>query len=367
MKGIVNVTRMVTNRITIKEIAKIAKVSTATVSLVLNGKPGVGEKTRKRVKDIIQATGYRPDMIARTLVKRRSASVVLLVQSLLTQVNAEIATAIESVTRKRGYSLYVVTTMNDVKVERNEIESVLARGVDGIVTASALTTSDRLIELAKGGFPIVFVLRHPFGNHALDYVVVNDVKGGYLAVEHLIRLGHERIGVIKGPANTSTGIERFEGTLLAFGDYGITPDDNLMYAGDYVTSTGYHAATEMLRLPKAQRPTAIFACNDDMAIGALESALEHGFTVPQDLAIVGFDNVEPTRLKPIQITTISQEAYQMGQMGIKRLIQKIEKKRGYTKPFQTVLDPTLIIRKSCGMGAGKTYLIPIAKKRSLDI
>jgi LacI family transcriptional regulator len=305
-------------------------------------------------------------MVARTLVKRRSASVVLLVQSLLAQVCAEIAAAIEGVSRRRGYSLYVVTTMNDAKLERNEIESSLARGVDGIVTAATLATSHRLIELAQGGFPVVFVLRRPFGSSDLDYVVVNDVKGGYLAAEHLIRLGHRRIGLIRGPANTSTGIERFEGAMRAFGDYGVPALDDLMNAGDYFAASGYQAASRMLHLPKGRRPTALFAFNDDMAIGAMECALQQGMRVPEDLAIVGFDNSETTRLRPIQITTISQEAYEMGQMGIRRLLQKIEKKRGCGRPYQKVLDPTLIIRKSCGFHHKERYELRMAAKRSME-
>jgi len=344
-------------RITIKDIARSANVSPATVSMVINGRLGISEETKKRVLNIIQALDYTPNLVARTLVKRHSYSIAFLIKTTQHPIFPEIAAGIDEVLKTQGYSMSIIFTHDDSEFESREIEKVKARGVDGILTSAALVDNDNLMTLVTSGFPVVALLRRVYHCNGLDYVIVDNAKGGFLAAEHLIRLGHRRIGIIKGPSNNSTAVERFAGALKAFKVYGIPVSENLFAEGDYVQKTGYLAAKRLFRQIGKDVPTAIFACNDDMALGAFEAAWEMGLKIPEDIALVGFNNVEITSFCSIQITTVSQRPYEMGRLGAKRLIDKIEKKRGYRKKFQVVLEPELIVRKTCGYSDSSGYRI----------
>ncbi len=351
--------------ITIKDIARIAKVSPSTVSLVMNDKPGVHQETRYRVHKIAKALNYRPNLVARSLVKGRSHAIAMLITSTLNPIFPEMAAGMDEVLRKHGYSLSIISTHGDGEVEALEIEKIRARGIDGIITSDALIDDENVEELVKSGYPVVSILRRVYGCDELDFVVVDGVKGGYMAAEHLIRLGHTRIGLINGPLNTSTGTERATGAIEAFEDYGVPVENELVHQGDFFKESGYVGAIGFLSLNAGKRPTAIFASNDEMALGAFEAIWEAGLKVPDDIALVGFNNVGTTALRSIEITTVSQNKQEMGRLGAKRLIDKIEKNRGYKRPYHIVLEPRLIIRKSCGFTASSGYLLPESKRRQI--
>jgi LacI family transcriptional regulator len=352
--------------VTIKEVARVAKVSPSTVSLVMNNKPGVREETRYRVHKIAEALNYRPNLVARSLVKGRSHAIAFLITSSLNPIFPEMAAGMEAVLRRHGYSLSIISTHGDKKLEAMEIEGIRARGIDGVITSDALIDSENLTQLVKSGYPVVSILRRVYGCDEIDYVVVDCVKGGYLATEHLIRLGHSRIGIIRGPLATSTGIERVAGAANALEDYGLALRNELIYQGDYFKESGYIGAKKFLELPSERRPTAIFAANDEMALGAFEAIWDAGLRVPEDLALVGFNNVTTTALRSIEITTISQNKQEMGRLGVQRLIDKIERNRGYKKPYHVVLEPRLIVRKSCGYSASYGYVIPQCATRTIE-
>jgi LacI family transcriptional regulator len=343
--------------VTIRDIAKLAKVSPATVSLVMNERPGVSPETKDRVMMIAKLLNYTPNLVARSLVKGRSHHIAMLITNTLNPVFPELAAGVDGVLKEFGYSVSIISTHDDADTEGKEIVKIRARGVDGIITSASLINDENIRVLVASGYPVVSVLRRVYDCDDLDYVIVDNVKGGYLAAEHLIRLGHKRIGVIKGPPNTSTGLERFQGSLKAFGDYGLSVSDALVFQGDYFKPSGYLAAKELLQGPRKNRPTAICACNDDMALGAYEAILDLGLKIPDDVALVGFNNVEATALRMIEITTINQRKHEMGRMAAKRLIDKIEKRRGSKIPFRVVLEPELIVRKSCGYSLASKYVL----------
>jgi LacI family transcriptional regulator len=352
--------------VTIKEVARIARVSPSTVSLVINNKPGVHEETRYRVHKIAEALNYRPNLVARSLVKGRSYTIAMLITSPMNPIFPEMAAGMDDVLQKHGYSMSIISTHDDEKLQSTEVGKIRARGIDGIVTSDALTHSESLSQLAKSGYPVVSILRRVYGCEELDFVVVDAVKGAYWAVEHLIRLGHVRIAIINGPVNTSTALERAEGYFKALKDYGIQAQEDLAHPGDFFQESGYVAVKRFLELSPNKRPTAIFAANDEMALGAFEAIWDVGLNVPGDMALVGFNNVATTALRSIEITTVSQRKQEMGRIGVKRVIDKIEKNRGYKKPFHVVLEPQLIIRKSCGFSAASGYVRPMSKKRQIE-
>jgi LacI family transcriptional regulator len=340
-------------RITIKDISRVTDVSLATVSLVLNGKPGVSAETRYRILRVARELNYTPNLVARSLVQQRQhRSVALMITNTRNPIFPEIAAGVEEVLRARGYALTLASTYDDLDLEVKEIESITARGVDGIITSSALAGAPHLKKLLDAGFPLVSVLRR-FEADALDYVVVDGVKGSYLAVDHLARLGHRRIGILSGPLNTSTGVERLDGALKALADHGVQLPRQLRYAGDFSRQSGYLAALRFFALPARQRPTALFAANDDMAIGAFEAIVDRGLRVPEDVAVVGFNNAAATAWNSFQITTVEQHADEMGRLAARRLIQVIEKEPGHDRPCRIVLEPKLVIRRSCGWSTGK--------------
>ncbi len=351
-------------RVTIKDVARIAKVSPSAVSRVINSEQGVSEDTRYRILRIANALNYRPNLVARSLVKQKSDSIAMLITNTRNPIFPEIAQGVEDTLRKRGYSLNIVSTYDDPKIETKEIEALHSKGIDGLIVSSSLIESESLSGLVQSGFPVVAVLRRPYHVQNLDFVIVDNVRGGYLAVEHLIRLGHKQIAVIRGPANTSTGIERFEGALKAFKAYGVHLFNDLIQMGDYSKESGYLATNRFFQMGlkiRQIRPTAIFACNDDMAIGALEALLDMGLRVPEDVALVGFNNVEITSLRTIELTTIRQQKREMGRLAAERLLEKIDRNKSYDEPSQVILEPKLVIRKSCGFRMSSRYVLEEVK------
>ena len=352
-------------KITIKDIARIAKVSPATVSMVVNDRPGVSEETKYRVLRIVQALQYTPNLIARSLVKRHSNFITMLITNISNPVFAEIACGVDDVLRKHEYTLSIILTYDDRELETKEIESVLARGMNGLLTCAPLLDNSNIAKLVENNFPVVSILRRVYNCDDLDYVIVDSTKGAYLATEHLIRLGHKKIGFIKGPSHTSSGIEKQEGSISALKDYGLTISEDLIQAGDYSRKSGYLATNHLLKMGSRERPTAIFAANDHMAIGAFEAIWDAGLKTPEDMALVGFNDVEATSLRTIEITTIAHPKRRMGQLAAKRLIDKIEEKEGYKDLYQVILEPELVIRKSCGFTVFSEYVVDEVKHRSL--
>lgn len=353
-------------RITIKEIARIAKVSPSTVSMVINKKPGVASDTRSRVLQIVEAFHFTPNPVARSLVKNRSNTVAMLITTIQNVIYPIIVAGVEIVLKEQDYTLSIFSTLEDEALEAKEIETIKARGFDGVIHAGCLVNNKNSELLVNSGIPTVWVLRHYPEIENLDHVVVNDRKAIYLAVEHVIRLGHKRIGIIAGPQYTSTGRERLDGAIAALRDYGIARSEDLIRKGDYLRESGYQAAKSFLELPPGDQPTAICAANDQMATGAFDALLDAGLRIPEDIALCGGNNVEASSFRSMQITTVKCHRREMGRLGAQRLIDKIEKRRGYRKPFRIVLDPELIIRRSCGFKEDSGYRLEKAKKRSIE-
>lgn len=340
------------SRVTIKDIARIARVSAATVSLVLNGKPGVAKETRYRVLRVAHELNYTPNLVARSLVRKQSDSVALMITNTKNPIFPEIGAGVEEILSPAGVSLNILSTFDDPEIESKKIEDMRARGTDGLITSCALLDDDNLKGLVDSDFPVVSVLRRVYNAPKMDYVIVDNVKGGYLGVEHLIRMGHTRIGVIMGPANTSTGRERLEGAKMALKHYRLRTPSHLFFEGDYFRECGYFAAKHFLGLGPKERPSAIFSCNDDMAMGVFEAILDAGLKVPEDMALVGFNNVEATSLRIVEMTTVSQHSVEMGRRAAQRILQRINRRPGYRKPFQITLEPELVVRKTCGFHLG---------------
>jgi LacI family transcriptional regulator len=228
-----------------------------------------------------------------------------------------------------------------------------SKGVDGIIFSSAHMDDPNILGLTEEAFPIVLVNRrtyHPAVREKVDYVGIDNILGGFLAVEHLIRLGHHRIGVIGGSSESSVGFERLEGGKKAMASYSLEAIGDYFLEGDFLKGSGYRGGEEFLGM--AEPPSAIFATNDYMALGAYQAIIEGGQRVPEDIALVGFNDIEFTATKGVELTTIGQKKYKMGALAVKILVEKIE--GGESKPStkEIFLKPELIIRKTCGFHLG---------------
>lgn len=338
---------------TIRDIAREARVSPTTVSLALEDKPTsrVSAATRKRIQEIADRLDYKPNYVARTLATRRSQAIGLVVPTLLNPIYAEFAQDLIDRADQVGYGIIICSASGDPEDQRRAAEDLLNRGVDGLIICSSLRNSPIAAELTKKGVPLVLALRsveRAAGQPPVDFVGVDNRLGGFRATAHLLRMGHRRIALLSGPQETSTGFDRQQGAAEAFKAHGLEMDPDLILEGDFYRPSGYNLARNLLA--RRERPTAIFAANDNMAVGVIGALRENGLKAPDDLALVGYDDIELARLPGIDLTTVSQKRVPLGPVVLDKLIAKIDSVR--ENASETVLfDPVLVIRKSCGFEA----------------
>jgi len=349
---------------TLKDIAKVAGVSHTTVYRALNDKPRISQATKERIVSIARELNYQPNVLAQSLVLGRTKTLGLVITTIVNPFYPELAKGIEDAARSLGYSIILCSTNFDPSLEKQYIDMLQSRGVDGIIFTSAHIHDPNITSLVEDRFPLILVNRRVYGiplMDSVDYVVVENTKGGFLAVEHLIRMGHRRIGIISGSSDSSAAVERLEGARKAFIDYGLNPADLLVLEGDFLKPSGYEAAREFLSLKNS--PTAIFGVNDYMVLGAYEAILDSGLRVPENIALIGFNNITFSAMKGIELSTIGQKKYEMGAMAVHLLIDRIEGRNG-DKARQITLEPELIVRRSCGYHLkGYTVLHPEALSR----
>ena len=334
---------------TIKDIARMANVSHTTVSRALNDKSRIRNETKEKILSIARELNYQPNFIARSLVMNRTKTLGLVITTIANPFYTELAQGIEATARGLGYNIILCSTNYDLFIEKQHIDILRSRGVDGIILTSAHIGDPNIIKLAEKGFPIVLVNRRTYEaivKEKVDYVGVDNILGGFLAVEHLIKLGHQRIGVIGGSSESSVGLERLEGGKKALEAYDLEQRNDYFLEGDFLKESGYQGGKRFLKMAKS--PTAIFATSDYMALGAFQAIAEEGLRIPEDIALVGFNDIEFTAMKGIELTTIGQKKFEMGALAVRILVEKIEGKEGKPSRREILLKPELIIRKTCG-------------------
>jgi LacI family transcriptional regulator len=326
---------------TIYDVAKEAGVSIATVSKVINNKGKISAETRKAVLEVMERLDYRPSVIASALTGKHTYTLGLLVPDISNPFFAEIARAVEDQGQSLGYSVMICSTDNrDERVERY-VSLLLQKSVDGIMIATGIGDKAILEQLLARRIPVALIARE-MPLLAAHTVVVDDYVGGCLAAAHLLGLGHRRFAVLSESMKVISSRERTRGFLQTLEEAGIAmPDENLIVC-DYRLEDGKAKTLELLASGKA--PTALFACNDLLAIGAMQAAKEKGIRVPGDLSIVGFDNTILAAVTDPPLTTIAQPIEHMGKRVVDLLVQEL---RGENPVKQRiVLRPELAIRAS---------------------
>lgn len=333
-------------KITISDIAKECGVSKSTVSRVLNNSPNVDEETKKRVLEVIQKYGYIPNSFARGLVGKRVNSIGVIVSDITNPYYSLLVKGIEDICRTYNYSLLLCNTDGRITEEIKHVKLLIQKNVDGIIFASS-KLDGQAIELAKNyGYRnhIVLVGRLPKEYENFNFVIVDNLLGAYMGVNYLISLGHRKIAFLSGTWNTWPNMKRFEGYKKAMEENGLSIEKKYILNGDFTLETGYYMGLKILSM--RNRPTAIFCANDMSAIGVLEACWESGVDVPDDISVIGFDDIGMSSFRSIQLTTISQSIYEQGALAGKVLLEKIQSDE--ENLTQIVLPPKLVVRKTCG-------------------
>lgn len=326
---------------TIREVAESAGVSYATVSHVINNTRFVTKETRERVLAAMTALNYRPNTLARSLRQGKTNTIGLVLPDSANPFFAEISRSIEDEAFKRGYSVFLCNTELDTQRELFYVDVLINKQVDGIIFVAAGDQPDSLDYLLRENMPVVMIDRN-LPNVEVDVVLTDHQLGGYLATKHLIELGHQRIACIAGPSSITPSAERITGYQKALEEAGLPGDENLIIRGDYHAQSGMEVTNAILNM--TPRPTAIFALNDLMALGALRAASEAGYSVPKDIAVVGYDDLELSRFTSPPLTTISQPKKAISAQAVNLLVQRMSGKS--QSPSCVVLPPELIVRRS---------------------
>lgn len=340
---------------TIKDVALTAGVSTATVSRVLNGEK-VKDETREKVISTIKLLGYRPNQIARSL-KTQKTNIIGFVVPDFGPFFMQIAKVVEDILNGYGYSLIVCNSDEDPARERARIRMLTEKQVDGMLVVPTSDQDDYLVDLKEKGIPVVLVDRMIKDIEA-DCVLVDNVNGAYQVVEHLITRGYQRIGLINGRQEVTTGEERYRGYQRVYEDYNLQIDEEIIRTGDFSTESGYAIMKDLMSLTVP--PKAVFVTNWYMTIGALLAMNEMRVKVPDDVAIASFDDMELTRLSNPPLTAVVQPIQEIGETAANLLYKRI---CGDTSDFPKMyrLKTKLIVRGS----TDPDWKIDISKERSV--
>jgi len=325
---------------TIKDVAKDAGVSAATVSRVINNSPTVTASTRETVMAVIKKLNYQPNLLGRNLRRTETRLILVLLQNMANPFYARIVKGIEDVGHKNGYHVMLCNTDSDHEREKVYLELLRNRLADGVIFMAPMLGKEELTEIGKR-FPVVQCCEYKEGAQ-VSHVSIDNHAAAYKAVRHLISAGHRRIGMISCRNSYVSISQRESGYKKALEDAGITFEEEYIKYGDYGFNSGLRAANQLLSMD--DRPTAIFAISDLMAIGALRAIREKGLSVPEDVAAAGFDNISFSSMCNPMLTTISQPKYDLGCLAMDLLLKQI---RGEAKEHKGIfLEYELIIRES---------------------
>lgn len=331
-------------RVTIRDVARLAGVSPATVSKVLNDGQYVSATARQRVRDAVAKLDYRPNAVARSLKAKRTLTIGLITDDLEGVFTASMMRGVEEATNAEGFSVFLCNSYGRAERERADLKVLLDKQVDGIILMSGYRVRERNAPaLILEHLPLVYLYQY---THDLEVpcVLPDDYGGGKLATRHLIGQGRRRIGLINGPYHYEATHHRLDGYRDALVEAGIAFDSTLVRAGKWYESSGYRIAHELMSLELP--PNALFCCSDSLAAGALDALLELGVRVPHDVAVVGFDNRHFAAHQQPPLTTVALPLHHMGRLAGELLVAAI---RGESPPEARVykVSCSLVQRDSC--------------------
>lgn len=338
---------------TLSDIAATIGVAPMTVSRVVNGNGYVSEKTREKVLQAVKKMNYRPNGMARSLKRQRTETVGLVLGDISNPYSAELANAVRESLWSRGYNLFICISEHSATEDITAFESLVDHNVDGIIVATRSNAEgdEHLRDIVDSHMPVV-VIGRDFDHDGVDHVSADSLTGGFEATQHLIDLGHRRIGFIGADLSNRGNLKRLQGYLNALKAHDIEIDERLVTGrkeaisgvpGYSTEKMGYEGMKRLLSLPNP--PTAVFARNDFTAIGAMTAIKEAGLSIPNDLAIVGFDDIPMATHTVPPLTTVRQPMRLQGQLAAEMLLRRIGDEE-ISERNERILNCELIIRES---------------------
>lgn len=327
-------------KVTIKDIANMAGVSTATVSRILNGKSVVKDSTKQRVQEIMQDLNYHPNAVARSLQVERIFTIGIVIPDIANTYHSEVFRGVEEVARAEGYSTLIYNTDYEVEKERDALHLLRSKKVDGLILQVSNRVTDECKSLVEMGYPIVLLGQFLEGV-ACPKVGCNNFSSAYTMTEYLIKAGHTAIAHVGGHRETCTGVQRMQGYMSAMENYGLTVRPEWNLHTNYSLSDAYDQTKKMLE--QAELPTAIFAANDSIAVGCYQAIWEKGLRIPEDISLAGHDDMSfATILRP-KLTTMRQKKREIGRIAARKLLASLHME----KPLGTdiVIVPTELVER----------------------
>lgn len=332
------------NQVTIHDVAARAGVSAMTVSRVLNGSNRVAAETRQRIEQAIEELGYIPNALARGLLTGRTQTIGLLVSDITNPYWTAVASGAEDVAHQNGYTVVLGNIADSEEKENLLIQTMVSNRLDGLIINSPATRP--LEALMKRGYP--FVLIGPEHKGIQTDIVRGDIfYGAQVLTRHLLELGHQRIALLNGPKADFEAQQRALGFIQTLQEAGIEPDRSLIVNGTYGFRGGYGLAMQLLSLPASERPSAIVASNNFLALSAIEAARALDLRIPEDLALVGFDDFELASIIYPFLTVMAQPARILGVQAAQLLINRLNNPDTW-RSSKLIFTPELIVRRSCG-------------------
>jgi LacI family transcriptional regulator len=339
--------------ITIKDIARMANVSHTTVSRALKDSPQISVKTKRRIKEIAQNLNYTSNALARGLVLKRSYSLGLVIPDIINPYYAQISKAVEHIAYSADYSLIICNTDRNIEKEKRYLRFLQEKKVDGLimVTVSA-ARPEPFQDLIRAGIALVLIDNLVPGVNT-DFVSNDNFYGAATLVSHLVQLGYKKIAHFSGPRDSFASQERLKAYLHVLKEQNLTIDQNLIIPTNATFDEGQKAAAKVIRL--SELPEAVFAVNDSVAIGALRYFAQQGISVPKDLALAGYDDIDMAAMLPVPLTTVRQQPFEVGRIAAKALLERISTLDAMSDFKKIILKPQLIIRESCGEATKRSF------------
>jgi LacI family transcriptional regulator len=314
---------------------------------VINRNGYVGYETRQKVERAIRKLKYRPNVLAQSLISKQTKAIGVVITDITNPFFTTLVRGVEDSANKRGFNTILCNSDEDCEKQRSYIEVLLQKRIDGILIAPSDRSERQIQDLQREKTPFVLIDRRIDGIKA-DTVMGDSLGGAEKVVEHLIKLGHRRIALINGPLGVSTAKDRLEGYKNCLRKHGIAVEEALIKVGQFERGSGYEKTLELMCMNPP--PTAIFACNNFLALGAIRALREKGVRIPEDVALVSFDDIEIASVIHPFLTAVTQPAYTIGTIATEILIDRIEGRIGKDSDSgkTVVLQTELIVRESCG-------------------
>ena len=336
----------------LKDIAKKLNISISTVSRVVNGKTYVKPETREQVMQALDELNYMPNQVARSLKNKSTKTIGIMVPDIGEDFFAYVIKGIDDVLSRNGYAMILCDTGESAEKEELYLNLLSEKQIDGVILATVCKEHKTLYKLIAKELPIIFIDNLPNLKSNYDSVIIDNSRASYIAVEHLIKLGHKTIGTIIGKMDETTGYERLLGYKKALEDSKIDISESLIRIGDFKEKSGYENMKALLELN--ENISAVYVASSKMTYGAIKAIREKGLKIPEDVSLVGFDIHDVSGLITPSITTILQPEERIGKVAGELMLKRLQDSNERFNQ-KIVLDPDILIRDSCGYMSGKNH------------